>query len=289
MTNSKSKMYDHVFEKYPGVTRKLVNQMIVAKFLEFNYYRAKKDIVIDINRVVLLKNFIESVILAAELRVRGSMVGLNVKDSIHLINDAYLYLSHLSDTYSINAMKDGKEDAFDELVSAIYPFSRIDHALKSEENLSRKEILLGNLVEKIIDEVERVQFNNDITPTFNYMYRQNNKMIINNNNSDDSNNICTGIINSFSDIPLNNDDVISMVEMALSILFFKKDMDIELSSEEKEILNSINLIKDNKEKLITYYNANRDKIIKVFINNFFDVQKEDIFKYEFGFKKKKID
>ena len=102
-------------------------------------------------------------------------------------------------------------------------------------------------------------------------------MIINNNNSDDSNNICTGIINSFSDIPLNNDDVISMVEMALSILFFKKDMDIELSSEEKEILNSINLIKDNKEKLINYYNTNRDKIIKVFINNFFDVQKEDIF------------
>lgn len=114
-------------------------------------------------------------------------------------------------------------------------------------------------------------------------------IINNNNNSDDSNNICTDIINSFSDIPLNNDDVISMVEMALSILFFKKDMDIELSSEEKEILNSINLIKDNKEKLINYYNTNRDKIIKVFINNFFDVQKEDIFKYEFGFKKKKID
>lgn len=93
MTNSKSKMYDYVFKKYPGVTRKLVNQMIVAKFLEFNYYRAKKDIVIDINRVVLLKNFIESVILAAELRVRGSMVGLNVKDSIHLINDALIFIS----------------------------------------------------------------------------------------------------------------------------------------------------------------------------------------------------
>ena len=45
----------------------------------------------------------------------------------------------------------------------------------------------------------------------------------------------------------------------------------------------------DKEKLINYYNTNRDKIIKVFINNFFDVQKEDIFKYEFGFKKKKID
>lgn len=289
MINSKSKMYDHVFEKYPGVTRKLVNQMIVSKFLEFNYYRAKKNIVIDINRIILLNDFIESVILAAELNIKGSLVGLSPKDSIPLISDAYLYLSHLSDTYSINAMKDGKEDALGDIIAAIYPFSRIDHALNSESNLSRKEILLGNLVEKIIDEVEKIQFNNDITPTFNYMYRQNNKMIINNNNLDDPNNIYTEIINGFSNMPLNNDDVISMIEMALSILYLKKDIDSELSLEEKDILNSINLIKDDKEKLIAFYNINRDKIIKVFINNFFDVQKEDIFKYEFGFKKKKID
>ena len=97
------------------------------------------------------------------------------------------------------------------------------------------------------------------------MYRQNNKMIIDNNNSDDSNNICTDIINSFSDIPLNNDDVISMIEMALSILYLKRDMDIELSSEENDILNSISLIKEDKEKLINYYNTNRDKFIKCYI------------------------
>ena len=34
--------------------------------------------------------------------------------------------------------KDVKEDALDELVSAIYPFSKIDYALNSEDNLSRK-------------------------------------------------------------------------------------------------------------------------------------------------------
>lgn len=292
MNNSNNKMYDYVLEKYPGVSRKLINQMVIAKFLEFNYYRIKKDIAIDYNRAMLVKGFFDSIITTAAFGVGRSMVGISVKDSIPIISDAYLYLSHLSDTYSINAIKSGKEDDFDDFISSIYPFCKMDYALNSEENLSRKEIILGNLVEKIIDEIERVQFKNDIIPTFNSMYRQNNKMIIEEYSDDSINDISSRIIDGFNEIPLQNDDCILIMEMVISILSVKKDIDMDISHDEVELLDQITSINDDKKKLVDFYRNNRDKIIKVFINNYFDILKQDILKYEFNFNKsknKKID
>ena len=292
MPNPNNKTFDYVLEKYPGVSKRMIIQMVITKFLELNYYRIKKDIVIDYKRATLVKGFLDSIVTSAAFGVNRAMVGISIKDLIPIISDAYLYLSHLSDTYSINACKDGKEDNFGDLVSTLYPLCKMDYVLNSEDNLSRKEIILGNIVEKIIDEIERVQFKNDIIPTFNSMYRQNNKMIIEEYSDNSSNDICSRIIDGFNDVPLENDDCILIMEMVVSILSEKKDMDMDLTSNESKILKHINHIRDNRNKLIEYYRINRDNIIKVFINNYFDIPKQDILKHDINFNKaknKKID
>ena len=170
--------------------------------------------------------------------------------------------------------------------------TKINEIESQQINLSKKEIILGNLVEKIIDEIERVQFKNEIIPTFNSMYRQNNKMIIEEYSDSSINDISSRIIDGFNEIPLENDDCILIMEMVISILNVKKDMDMDTSDDEVELLNQITSINGDKKKLVDFYRNNRDRIIKVFINNYFDILKQDILKYEFSFnksKKKKID
>ena len=124
------------------------------------------------------------------------------------------------------------------------------------------------------------------------MYRQNNKMIIEEYSDNGSNDICSRIIDGFNDVSLEDDDCILIMEMVISILNVKKDMDMDTSDDEVELLNQITSINGDKKKLVDFYRNNRDRIIKVFINNYFDILKQDILKYEFSFnksKKKKID
>ena len=292
MVNPNNNEFDYIIEKYPGVTKALISQMAVSKFLEINFYRINVGSVgIDSDRITLLTTILSSIEKSLKNGVKSASLKVHAFNSIPIINDAYLYLNHLSDTYSKNACKYfNKIPAFKAVISAFYPLANIDFALNSFENLSRKETILGNLLEVIIHSIEGIQFINKTVPIFNYNYRNNNKNVINKYKDG----IHINGINIYNEVaknfynkePLEGDDIILMMELLISLLNEKKDSSNKLTNDEDNLLNMINGIKNEKSSLIDFYKRNYYFIIQTFMNNCFDFDKEDFLKYEFDDKKK---
>lgn len=290
MVNPNNNEFDYILDKYPGVTKKMISQMIFSKFLEINYYRIKNNVSIDSDRLVLVNSIISSIENSRNVGAKTASLVVPAFNSIPIINDAYLYLSHLSDTYSKNAYKYFNKVSFDLLIASVYPLANIEFALNSFDNLSRKEIILGNLLEVIIHSVENIQFSNGIIPIFNDNYKNNIKDIINkfkNNMYINGTNIYNDVaMNFYKKEPLEGDDIILIMELLVSLLNEKKDMNNTLSNDEDNLLNMINDMKNNKSLLIDLYKRNYYFIIQIFMNNCFDIEKENLFKYEFDVKKK---
>lgn len=291
MVNPNNKEFDYILKKYPGVNKILISQMVVSKFIEINYYRIINNVIIDSDRLALLNTVVTSIEKSIKMGAKTASLIVQAFNSIPIINDTYLYLNHLSDTYSKNACKYFNKTSFNTIISTLYPLANIDSALNSFDNLSRKEIILGNLLEVIIHSIEKVQFNNKTVPIFNYNYRNNNKDIINKY----KNGICIDQTNIYNEVaqnfykkePLDDDDIILMMELLVSLLNEKKDSSNKLTNDEDNLLNMINGIKNEKSSLIDFYKRNYYFIIQTFMNNCFDFDKEDFLKYEFNVKKKK--
>ena len=287
--NISNNTFDYVIEKHPGVNKYNLRQMAFAKSLELNYYRLKKDIDIDIRRALLLKNLCDSFV---ESVVNGSdTIVTRPSDNIYILNDAYLYLSHPS-TYRYNSVKTFKEDGFDEIVASLYGFTKFDHIKQLSQELPRKEVLFENLIEETIHSIERKQFDNNTPPVFNYAYYKNCKNTLNDNKI-----IYQDIVDNFNkNNNLDDNDIISMMEMITSILNYKEDVVLPSGNkmpfydDEKHLLEEINMASDDKEKIINLYKIRRSLILKIIVSCIFDISKEDILKYSFEFNNnKKID
>ena len=292
LSNDKNKMFDYVLTKYPEVTKYQIKQMALSKFLEINYYRIKKDIPVDWNRAILVKKICDAFIETVGYLLNHSAFAISKSDSFFVINDAYIYLKHLSNTYKNSVIKDCIDDGFDEIVSAFYGFTKFDNLKQLSEEQSKKEEILGELIRETMNCIEKKQFSNDTPPLFNSAYYSNCKKALN-----DDKDIYQNIVDNFIDNSnLYDNDYILIMEMVTSILNYKKDVvlpsgkKMPLSDDEIYLLEEINMASDDKEKIIKLYEAMKNMILKTIVSCIFDIDKEDILKFNFEFNNnKKID
>lgn len=276
--------YNNVLQKYPDVNKKLINQMVYAKFMELNYYRIKNDIMIDNKRASLLKEATAEFVSIINQGVGKGRIHLSVDDASIIVNDAYLYSIHFLDDFSKNIIKDNKEDCFDEIVSIFYPLTRIDHIENLIDPTSEKEDIYGKLYTETINSIERNQFNNNETPIPSVYYYKRCKKIL------DRENLYEDIINNFiKKISLDYNEIIYVMEMANSILDFKSsyindlDIKIAMTDEEKLLLKQLKMIVNDRDKNLILFNSRKNTILRILISNIFVFNKNDFFNFDFDF------
>ena len=98
---TESEEYDDVLDKYEGVNKGLLNQMIFSNFSEINYYRRKNGVQLDDERLYIL-NSVEK-----PDSPNGAYMLLlycDVQQFATMINDVLLYFWHPSPMALVNTL-----------------------------------------------------------------------------------------------------------------------------------------------------------------------------------------
>lgn len=261
--------HDNILSKYDGVSKSLLNQMILSNFLEISYYRRKNGIQLDDIRLNIL-NSVEN-----ENTTNGSISLLycDIHQFSTMINDVLLYFWHPSPIYSYNAVKSMYQENFAKLLYQIYPLSMNEHALTLNDSFNQKEFLLYTLIESMINATERLSFSNSTPPIPNPGYLQNiaNKLKECNGTDPLLPNLHKEILEEFnSKAKISkgiNYDKILILEMLISTIQTKQSCFIPLSKNEKNIIESLNPKVFSLEYISNFYDFNEEKIISSLITD----------------------
>ena len=267
---TESKKYDDILNKYEGVNKCLLNQMILSNFLEITYYRRKNGIKLDDVRL----NILNSVELA-DSNNNGllSLLYCDTQQFVTMINDVLLYFWHPSRVYSYNVVKSINEDGFAKKLYQIYPLALNEHMLTLDDSYNEKEFLLYTLIEIMITATERLQFlsGNYPIPNVEYLQEITNTLKKHNGNNKNIPNLHKQILEEFNyrvDMAQgNNYNKILLLEILLSTVQTKHICCIPESTEEKQIVEMLHKTNLSLEDLSNLYDNNEEQIISSLIND----------------------
>lgn len=267
---SESNKYDNVLNKYDGVNKSLLNQMILSNFSEINYYRRKNGIQLDAVRLNIL-NLVEKADINNDSLM--SLLYCDIHQFTTMINDVLLYFWHPSPMYSYNIVKSISEDGFAKKLYSIYPLALNEHMLTMDDSYNEKEFLLYTLIEIMITEIERLTFSsgNYTIPNAGYLQEIANTLKKYNGNNKNIPNLHKQILEEFnSKVGMtqgNNYNKILLLEMLLSIVQTKHRCCISESIEEKQIVEMVHKTNLSLESLSDLYDNKECQIISLLINN----------------------
>lgn len=267
---SENKEYDDISNKYVGVSKSLLNQMILSNFSEITYYRRKNGIQLDDVRLNIL-NSVEM----ADSNNNGlmSLLYCDIYQFATMLNDVLLYFWHPSPMYSYNIVKSMSEDGFAKNLYPIYPLAVNEHMLTLDDSYNEKEFLLYTLIETMITETERLQFSSGNYPIPNAGYLQEiaNTLKKHNGNNKNIPNLHKQILEEFnSKVGMtqgNNYNKILLLEILLSAVQTKHRCCIPESKEEKQIVEMLHKTNLSLEELSNLYDNNEGQIISSLIND----------------------
>ncbi len=267
---SESDKYDDVLNKYEGVSKNLLNQMILSNFSEITYYRRKNGIQLDGVRLNIL-NSVEM----ADSNNNGvmSLLYCDIHQFTTMLNDVLLYFWHPSPIYSYNVVKSMNEDDFAKKLYPLYPLAVNEHMLTMDDSYNDKEFLLYTLIEIMITVTERLTFSNGSYPIPHPGYLQEiaNTLKKHNGNNKTLPNLHKQIIEEFNSkvgISKGNDyNKILLLEILLSTIQTKHRCCIPESKEEKEIVETLHKTNFSLEDLSSLYDNNEKQIISSLISD----------------------
>ena len=269
--------YDAILNKYEGVNKGLLNQMILSNFSEITYYRRKNGIQLDDIRLNIL-NSVEM----AESNNNGfmSLLYCDVHQFATMINDVLLYFWHPSEMYSYNIVKSMNEDGFAQKLYPIYPLAFNEHMLTMDVSYSEKEFLLYTLIETAINATERLTFSNGKYPVPDSGYQQEIANILKKHNGSNPSlpDLHKQILEDFnSRVGIsqgNNYNKILLLEILLSTVQTKHTCCIPESKDEKQIVETLYKTNLSLEELSNLYDNNEEQIISSLINgwNMFPIE-----------------
>lgn len=267
---SESNKYDNILNKYEGVNKRLLNQMILSNFLEITYYRRKNGIQLDDVRLNIL-NSVEM----ADSNNNGvmSLLYCDIHQFATMLNDVLLYFWHPSPMYSYNIVKSMSEDGFAKNLYPIYPLALNEHMLTMDDSYNEKEFLLYTLIETMVTATERLTFlsGNYPIPDAGYLQEIANTLKKHNGNNKNISNLHKQILEEFnSKVGMtqgNNYNKILLLEILLSTVQTKHRCCIPESKEEKQIVEMIHKTNLSLEDLSDLYDNNEDQIISSLIND----------------------
>jgi len=267
---TESEEYDVILDKYDGVNKGLLNQMIFSNFSEINYYRRKNGVQLDDERLYIL-NSVEK-----PDSPNGAYMLLlycDVQQFATMINDVLLYFWHPSPMYSYNIVKSMSEDGFAKNLYQIYPLALNEHMLTMDDSYNEKEFLLYTLIETMITATERLIFSSGNYPIPNAGYLQEiaNTLKKHNGNNKNIPNLHKQILEEFnSKVGMtqgNNYNKILLLEILLSTVQTKHRCCIPESKEEKQIVEMIHKTNFSLGNLSDLYDNNEGQIISSLIND----------------------
>jgi len=267
---SDSDKYDEILNKYDGVSKSLLNQMILSNFSEITYYRRKNGIQLDDTRLNIL-NSVEK----ADSNNNGvlSLLYCDIHEFTIMLNDVLLYFWHPSPMYSYNIVKSMNEDGFARNLYPLYPLAVNEHMLTMDDSYTDKEILLYTLIETMITTTERLIFSNGSYPVPHPGYLQDiaNKLKEHNGNNKTLPNLHKEIIEEFNSrigISKGNDyNKVLLLEILLSTIQTKHRCCIPESKDEKQISKEIHKTNISLENLSKLYDSHEEQIISSLISD----------------------
>jgi len=285
-----SNEYDGILNKYDGVNKNLLKQMILSNFSEITYYRRKNGIQLDSGRL----NILEAV-ETADLNDDGVMVLLHcdMPQFATMINDVLLYFWHPSPIYSYNIVKAMNEDGFAKKLYPIYPLAMSEHMLTLDYSYSEKETLLYTLKEAIVNATERITFANGGDPIPNSGYLQDiaNKLKKYNGRNPELPNLHEQILEEFNakmgiteGIDYNK---VLILEILVATVQAKQNQWIPESKIEKQVIEYLNKTNLTLENLSNFYDNNEKTIISSLIDDWNMVSDENMLADVEFFKKVK--
>ena len=274
--------FDNLLKEY-SVSKNYLCQMILSNFFEINYYRYKNYMWLDTKRDHLVE-----MIKTGKIEARDANSVLNSysgNDGIFILNDVLLYFAHICPTYSYKVVKNLVNEPFVHNIYKLYPLALNEHLLTLDDEhsmpLSKKEILLYDLYEIIVNESERVLFSEGKYPKFSRGYLQELANTLKKYSGHDKKktNVHMSIIKAFDKriIEQGDDlDKILTVELAIMTLIQKKKVHFPLEDFEMRLLDEYNKMKKDKKNLISFYDFYRNFIVKVIIINFWQLDSNDM-------------
>lgn len=267
---SESNKFDNILNKYDGVNKSLLNQMILSNFSEITYYRRKNGIKLDDVRLNIL-NSVEMV----DSNNNGlmSLLYCDIHQFATMLNDVLLYFWHPSPMYSYNIVKSMSEDGFAKNLYPIYPLALNEHMLTMDDSYNEKEFLLYTLIETMITATERLTFSsgNYPIPDAGYLQEIANTLKKHNGNNKNIPNLHKQILEEFnSKVGISqgkNYNKILLLEILLSTVQTKHRCCIPESKEEKQIVEMIHKTNLSLEDLSDLYDNNEGQIISSLIND----------------------
>lgn len=267
---SKSNEYDDVLNKYEGVSKSLLNQMILSNFLEITYYRRKNGIKLDDVRLNIFNSLETS---NSNNNGLMSLLYCDMQQFATMVNDVLLYFWYPFPMYSYNIVKSMSEDGFAKKLYAIYPLAHNEHILTLDYSCTEKEFLLYTLIETMITATERLTFSNGNYPIPNAGYFQDiaNKLKKHNGSNPTLPNLHKEVLEEFNTrvgiSKGNNYNKILLLEILLSTVQAKNRCFIPESKDEKQIIETLNKTNFTLEDLSSLYDNNEEQIISSLIND----------------------
>lgn len=267
---SESNEYDNILNRYEGINKSLLNQMILSNFSEITYYRRKNGIQLDDVRLNIL-NSVET----ADLNKNGvmSLLYCDIHQFATMINDVLLYLWHPSPIYSYNIVKYMNEDDFAKKLYPIYPFAMNEHMLTLDDTFTEKEFLLYTLIESMVNATERLTFSKGEYPIPNSGYMQEIANLLKEHNGSNSSlpNLHKEVLEEFNSktgiTQGTNYDKILMFEILLQTIVTKHRCCIPTDNDEKYLFDELNKMDLTIEGISNFYDNNEEKVVSALIND----------------------
>ena len=256
------------------ITKRLLNQRIMASFLEINHYRKRKGIPLDKSRSAFLE-----MVEAGNIQY-DNILEISESFGFLMLVDAFQYYWHPSPIFRSNAIIEAEESGFKGKLQAIYPLVDVEHSLIKEREFTVKEQILFNFIDIVILEVERLLFNNNrlIFPSSGYMQEIRNILKEQIGSDDESLSFQNNALESFKSC-LDIEDGISyekilIVEILYKILSLKAGG--FLTDFEWLFMKSVPNIVSSIYDLCYFYDRYQEFIILALINNWYYYQFETI-------------